>query len=354
MSNKQRLDPAVFDLPVERIRAGYFTDKYFVRTRDVLRAGARRPSVLMQVFCKRAGLLSGIDEAIALLKLGSDDWPALSVRALRDGDPIGPRETVMTVEGPYDLFANLETLYLGILARRTRIATNTREAVQAARPKDVLYFPARHDHWSVQAGDGYAAHLAGAAAVSTDAQASWWGGAGVGTLPHAAIAAHGGDTVVAAGRFAERLPDTVPLVVLVDFENDCVRTSLAVARALGNRLYGVRLDTAGDLVDSSIAGQMGKFDRHGVNPRLVRNVRSALDDAGFESVRLVVSGGFNIEKIHRFEALGLPVDTYGVGSSLVLNDGSFDFTADIVLAEGKPAAKVGRQFRPNSRLEEVT
>ena len=353
MSSKQRLDPAVFDLPVERIRAGFLTDKYFVRTRDVLLAGTHRPSVLMQVFCKCAGLLAGIDEAIAVLKLCSDDWPALRVCALHDGDSVEPHETVMTIEGPYDGFANLETLYLGILARRTRIATNTSRTVAAARPRDVLYFPARHDHWSVQAGDGHAAHLAGVAAVSTDAQASWWGGLGVGTLPHAAIAVHGGDTVLAARKFAERLPETVPLVVLVDFENDCVGASLAVARALGKRLYGVRLDTSGDLVDRSVVGNTGEFDPHGVNPQLVNNVRNALDEAGFEAVRIVVSGGFDHEKIRRFEALNLPVDAYGVGSSLLKNDGGFDFTADIVLLEGEPAAKVGRQYRPNPRLEEV-
>ena len=354
MSGKQRLDPAVFDLPVERIRSGFYTDKYFVRTRDVLRAGAQSPSVLMQVFCKREALLSGIDEAIAVLKLGSDDWSALRVRALHDGDACEPRETVMTIEGPYDAFANLETLYLGILARRTRIATQTSRAVEAARPRDVLYFPARHDHWSVQCGDGHAAHLAGVAAVSTDAQAAWWGGLGVGTVPHAAIAAYGGDTVRAAANFAERLPETVPLVVLVDFENDCTATSVGVARALGKRLYGVRLDTSGDLVDRSIAGNMGGFDPRGVNPQLVTNVRNALDEAGFGSVRIVVSGGFDHEKIRRFQALDLPVDAYGVGSSLVGNDGSFDFTADIVLLERRPVAKVGRRFRPNPRLVAVT
>ena len=256
-SGKQRIDAALFALPVEQIREGRFTDKYLVRTRDVLRADEHRPSVLMQVFCKRAGVLAGVDEAIALLRLGSDDWSALRVRALYEGDAVEPLETVMTIEGPYDAFAHLETLYLGVLARRTRIATNTHRAVQAARPKEVLFFSARHDHWSVQSGDGYAAHLAGAAAVSTDAQAAWWDGSGVGTLPHAAIAAYGGDTVLAARKFAERLSESIPLVVLVDFENDCVRTSLAVARALGKRLYGVRLDTAGNLVDSSVVARMG-------------------------------------------------------------------------------------------------
>ena len=353
MSSRQRLDPAVLNLPVAQIRAGHFTDKYFVRTRDVLRADTHRPSVLMQVFGKRTGMLAGIDEAIALLKLCSDDWSALHVRALYEGDAVEPLETVMTIEGTYDAFAHLETLYLGALARRTRIATNTRAAVQAAHPKEVLFFPARHDHWSVQSGDGYAAHLAGVAAVSTDAQAAWWGGTGVGTLPHAAIAAYAGDTVLAARRFAGRLPESVALVVLVDFENDCVATSLAVARALGKRLYGVRLDTAGNLVDKSIVAQMGQFDPRGVNPQLVHNVRGALDDAGFEAVRIVVSGGFNADKIRHFQALKLPVDTYGVGSSLVANDGSFDFTADVVQADGKPAAKAGRQLRPNSRLEDV-
>ena len=223
----------------------------------------------------------------------------------------------------------------------------------AARPREVLYFPARHDHWSLQAGDGHAAHLAGVAAVSTDAQAAWWGGLGVGTVPHAAIAAYGGDTVLAAGRFAERLPRSVPLVVLVDFENDSVGTSLAVARALGKRLYGVRLDTSGDLVDKSVAGNTGGFDPHGVNPQLVLIVRDALDKAGFDAVRIVVSGGFDHEKIRRFEALNLPVDAYGVGSSLVANRGDFDFTADIVLTDGKPCAKVGRTYRPNPRLEAV-
>ncbi len=338
---------------MERIRGGFFTDKYFVRSREVLQADKYRPEVLMQVFCKRGGMLSGIDEAIALLKLGSDRWEHLNVRALHEGDVFEPLETVLTIEGPYDAFAHLETLYLGALGRRTRIATNTREAVQAAGGKQLLYFPARHDHWSVQAGDGYAAHLAGAAAVSTDAQAALWGGRGAGTVPHAAIAAYRGDTVLAARKFAATLPESIDLVVLVDFDNDCAGTALAVARELGDRLYGVRLDTASTLVDRSIDPDTSACDPHGVNPQLVQNVRSALDSAGFNGVKIVVSGGFDAHRIQRFEALNLPVDAYGVGSSLVSNDGSFDFTADVVLTDGKPSAKVGRGLRPNARLEAV-
>ena len=164
-TQRQRLPPETFDLPVDAMHAGVYSDKYFVRTRHVLQAAGHSPNVLMQVFCRATAVLCGVDEAVAILKLASDDWSALTVRALHDGDEVEPLETVMTIEGPYDRFAHLETLYLGALARGTRIATQTRRVVDAAAPKDVLFFPARHDHYAVQAGDGYAAHLAGAAAV---------------------------------------------------------------------------------------------------------------------------------------------------------------------------------------------
>ncbi|HTT66945.1 MAG TPA: nicotinate phosphoribosyltransferase [Gemmatimonadales bacterium] len=351
MTRRPRLDPAIFHLPVEKMRAGYYSDKYFVRTREILLANGYRPRVTMQVFGKVPAYLGGIDEAIAILRQCAVEWEDLDVRALYDGDEIQPWETVLLIEGPYDAFAHLETLYLGVLARRTKVGTNTRRVVDAARPKEVMFFPARHDHWLVQTGDGYAAHIAGAIGVSTDAQASWWGSEGVGTVPHALIAAYGGDTVVATRKFAEHIPESVRVITLVDFENDCVGTSLACARALGERLYGVRLDTSETMVDKSLVPEMGHFKPTGVNPQLVWNVRRALDREGFQRVRIVVSGGFTVEKIRQFEELGVPADAYGVGSSLY--QGRFDFTADVVKVDGKPCAKVGREFRPNPRLERV-
>jgi nicotinate phosphoribosyltransferase len=258
----------------------------------------------------------------------------------------------MTIEGDYTLFAHLETVYLGVLARRTLVSTNVRRVVEAANGKQILFFPARHDHHRVQTGDGYAAHVAGAIGVSTDAQASWWGGKGIGTVPHALIAAYGGNTVLAASKFAEHADEDANVVVLVDFENDSVRTALEVARALGPRLWGVRLDTSGTLVDRALWPEMGYFDPRGVNPRLVEKVREALDAEGFERVKIVVSGGFDVEKITEFERLGVPVDSYGVGSALIR--GQNDFTADVVLTDGRPSAKVGRTYIPNPRLELVT
>jgi len=349
--SRPRLDPAIFHLPVERMRDGYYSDKYFTRARDVLLADGYRSPVTLQVFCKASGFLGGIDETIAILKLCAIEWPELVVSALHDGDVISPWETVLLIEGPYDAFAHLETLYLGVLARRTKVGTNTRLVVEAARPKEVMFFPARHDHWLVQTGDGYAAHIAGAIGVSTDAQASWWGSEGIGTVPHAIIAAYGGDTVLATRKFAEHMAEDVRLVTLVDFENDCVRTSIEVARALGSRLYGVRIDTSEMLVDKSVIDQMGRFRPTGVCTQLVWNVRRALDAQGFQRVKIIVSGGFSVEKIHEFERLSVPVDAYGVGSSLF--QGRFDFTADVVQHEGQPCAKVGREYRPNPRLERV-
>jgi nicotinate phosphoribosyltransferase len=293
---RKRLPPEIFELPVEKMREGYYTDAYFNHARATLVEDGRRPRVVMQVFQKNESYLGGMDEAIAILKLCSDDWDDLTVHALFDGDRISPYETVMTVEGDYTGFAPLETLYLGVLARRTLITSNVVRVLEAANGKPVIFMPARHDHHLVQTGDGYAAHIAGKVAgipigVTSDAQASWWGGKGVGTVPHSLIAAYGGNTV------------------------------------------------------------LGTFKPTGVNERLVRKVREALDRDGFERIKIVVSGGFTVEKIREFEARGVPVDSYGVGSSLIR--GSNDFTADVVLTDGRPSAKAGRNYRPNDRLELV-
>src|SRR5439155_12354410 len=120
---RDRLPPETFDLPVEKIRSGYYSDAYFNFARDTLLADGRTPRVLMQVFQKNDAILGGMDEAIAVLKLCSWDWDALEVRALHDGDAIEPWETVLTIEGGYTLFAHLETVYLGALARRTLVST---------------------------------------------------------------------------------------------------------------------------------------------------------------------------------------------------------------------------------------
>jgi len=309
-----------------------------------------------------------------LATLWEPGWYELRVRSLFDGETAERGEPVMHIEGEYATFAHLETLYLGALAEGSRVATNTRDVVAAANGKPVMMFGARHQAHEAQAGAGYAAYVGGAIGVSTDEQGEWWGATGLGTVPHALIAVYGGDTTIATLKFDEYVnrateaighltaPGTseghVNLTSLVDFENDVVNTSLGVAHALGQRLWGVRVDTSESLIDKAIVrevernGGVAGEDIRGVTPRLIQVLRDALDAAGYGHVRIVASGGFDAEKIARFERLGVPVDVYGVGSALVHGSG-FDHTADIVRLDGRDLAKVGRGYRDNPRLHDV-
>jgi nicotinate phosphoribosyltransferase len=348
---RKRLDPSVFALPVDAIRGGDYADRYAAIAPQVLRAAKNSPRVLLQITAKQDGWLCGIDEAIAILKQGVEDWSALTVNALYEGDWIEAWDTVMSIEGEYSAFAHLETMYLGVLAHRTCVCTNVREMVEAARPKSVFFFAARDEHWMMQPGDGFAAMVGGAKDVATVAQAVWWGGNVLGTIPHTLIAALGGDTAAATKRIAKQLEDDVRILALVDYENDCAKTAVEVARALGDRLWAVRLDTSENMVDRSVLPQLGTFRPTGVNPQLVWNVRNALDGEGFGDVQIVVSGGFDAERVRAFEDENVPVDAYGIGSAAYR--GTYDFTADVVRVDGKPQSRAGRELRENPKLERV-
>ncbi len=428
----QRLRPHVFRLPIEKIRSGYKSDIYFGRTKYVLEKDQRRDRVTMQVFQKHPGaVIVGTDQTLAIVHVGAGryrdrvgaqrlferyleaehrlydvwlalpriDWAAyaptardvfeisrelaalwepawqdIAVDSLYDGETAGAYEPVMRIEGEYAAFAHLETLYLGALTEGTKIATNTRDVVAAARGKPVIMFGARHQAQESQAGSGYAAYLGGAVGVSTDEQGEWWGSKGLGTIPHALIAVYGGDTTVATLKFdahINRSPEAlghltapgtaeghVNVTALVDFQNDVVNTSLGVAHALGGRLWGVRVDTSESMVDLSIVRELAQREGRasgevrGVTPRLVELLREALDRNGYRHVRIVASGGFDAAKIRRFEDLGVPVDVYGVGSALV-HGTTFDHTADIVRVEGRDVSKVGRGYIRSERLHRV-
>lgn len=391
-----RLPISMFDIPTAEIRRGYRSATYFNRAKSILQnyPEAGRDTV-MQVFQRRNAVLCGMDEALAHIILCTGHWThedkatkrfdsymeaklkarqnphdaaaahavvvervildemwvntydQIEVEALFDGDEIAPWNPVMYIKGDLEHFVHLESVYLGILARRTKVATNTRAVVEAAHGKPVMFFADRFDHYGTQGGDGYAAFVGGASGVASDAMADWWGAYGLGTMPHALIAAFNGNTVAAAEAFSKIYPD-VDLIALVDFHNNCVREALACAEAFGDKLWGVRLDTSGNMVDESIIPYMGgDLKPTGVNKLLVENVRNALDQAGHPNTKILVSGGFNPERIAEFEREGVPVDAYAVGSSLLA--GSFDYTADIA----SPVTKVGRSYDPTWRLSKV-
>jgi len=404
---RARLDTANFDLPVHELRLGYRSAVYFWRTKRILEQEGKHQRITHQIFQKNEHVhICGTDEVVQIMRSatgyyrdyheaqnllarlievkkalnqhvhsGADGhlqslveerlrlsqqldnlwvgtFDEIDVYSLYDGDALSAWETAMLIEGEYSFFAHLESVYLGVLARRTKIHTNSRAVVDAANGKPVLFFTDRFDHFWLQDGDGYAAHLGGMSAVASNAMASWYGEQGMGTIPHAMIVSFNGDSVLAAEKFNQYYAD-VNTIALVDFDNDCVGTALKVARRLGEKLWGVRLDTAGNLVDKSLQAETGVREeaRRGVVPLLVEKVRSALDREDFQHVKIIVSGGFNPQKIRDFEEQQVPVDIYAVGSWIL--SGQYDFTADAVRLDGVPLAKVGREYRPNARLERI-
>ncbi len=446
--DRQRLVPAVFKLDVDRMRQGWYSDKYFIniaRTRAELAAqgyrfGGSAPDlsdldidlenvdiggveVETQWFPRRepSCVVVGVDKALAILRECTghfDDsgrfvstFEEMEVWAVQDGAEASfegdPRSVtpVMKVRGRYRDFAMLETPTLGALTRGSRIGTNVYEVLKAARGKQVLFFPARFDAHEVQAADGYAYQIAVqlfnqnfgkalSAQVSTDAQGDWWGGAGGGTVAHAAIACFLGDTAEATMAFAATRPADIQRIALVDFRNDCVGTSLQVIRTMFRKhlelvkagkaeearkykLYGVRPDTAGNLRDVSVPPIGDLRLECGVNPRLVFLMRESIDRewqnwdlAGDDrraaeqycrDVRIAVTGGFTPAKIRQFEELMVPADIYGVGSWLLSScdvcGTNNDFTADVVRVRihgtWYDLAKTGRKACDNLLLERV-
>jgi len=434
-----RLTNDVMKLDMQRLRDGYYSDKYFENIVGVMQgareagytyAGSRpRPlpvdlhgldvsnlEVEAQVFTRRApyALVAGVDAALSMIRHVTghfegdqfvETWHSLEVEAVEDGaialyhghpDDVRP---VIKIRGRYQDFAILETPILGILSHASRVATNVFDVLQVCGGKPVLFFPARFDLPETQAVDGYAYWLAVqrynslnekpiTPSVSTDAQGAWWGGKGGGTVPHALIAGFLGDTAESMVAFARYLPVEVPRIALVDFNNDTVVDSLATAAAFWQHyraayersdrqemrrwtLNGVRLDTSASVRDISL----GADDPFGVNPKLVRLVRAALDDTWqswnvspslvevaktfCHNVKIVVTGGFNVERIAQYEREHVPVDIYGVGSSLLRNDSTTntDFTMDLVRLKLNGAwydlAKVGRAPNQNPELRPV-
>lgn len=445
----KRLPASVFKLDVERMRQGWYSDKYFINIAETLgtlarqgyRFGGSAPDlsdldvdlrsvevgdieIEMQWFPRRqpSCIVVGVDKALAMLRECTGYFDAegrfvntferMEVWAVQDGSEApfdgDPTEVtpVMRVRGRYRDFAMLETPTLGALTRGSRIATNVYDVLKAARGKQVLFFPARFDAHEVQAADGYAyliaVHLFNqkhdkslSAYVSTDAQGDWWGGAGGGTVSHAAIACFLGDTAEATMAFAATRPAEIPRIALVDFKNDCVGTSLRVIRTLFRRylehvkagrpaeaekyrLAGVRPDTSSNMRDVSVPPLGDKKLDCGVNPRLVFLMREAIDrewrawdlqgedrklaENYCREVKIAVTGGFNAAKIRQFEELRVPADIYGVGSWLLSScdvcGTNNDFTADVVRVRihGRwyDLAKQGRRPADNPLLERVS
>lgn len=347
-----RLTNKTFQFPKE-IGDSFYTANYFIKSTNIIRQFAPNHQVMCQWFQRKDDvMLCGIDEAVALIHTFAKNPEDLTILALHDGDMISANEPVLKVTGRYEDFGFLESLIDGILARRTSVATNVHNVLKVANNKVVFSMADRQDDYLTQVGDGYATYVAGVKLVSTDAQGYWYGGKGYGTTPHALIQIFKGDIVKASLMYLDAYPHE-QVTALVDYNNDVVTDSLKVARALGPKLKAVRIDTSKSLIDKYFDDKdTSGFDPHGVCKELVFALRDALDREGFNHVKITVSSSFNPSKIKEFEDAGTPVDTYGVGSYFVINT-TVGFTGDLVVLDGEPEAKVGRNEYPSTRLERV-
>lgn len=310
------------------VLSGDAADVYFIRATEILEREGLDPLVAMEVFSRASGVLAGIDEAKALLAAVLEGAPPdeAAVEALSDGDTFSPKEVVLRIRARYRRFGLHETAILGMVAQATGWATAARKCVEAAAPQPVISFGARHVHPAVSDVLDYAAVVGGCVGASTPAGAHLAGIAPTGTMPHSLVLIFG-DTVRAAEAFDRHIGPDVPRIVLVDTFKDETEESLRVAEALGDRLYGVRLDTP--------------VERGRVTPDLVQEVRVRLDQAGFGHVRIIVSGGLDPERIRYFKEAGAPVDSYAVGG-YIASAAPIDFTGDIKEIDGRPIAKRGR------------
>ena len=312
-------------------------DVYFVRTQTILQKEGLDPVVTMEIFPSRGGIFCGIKEVLAVLAavLPED----AEVWALNEGEPMSRREIILRITAPYSSFGLYETAMLGILAHESGWATAAREVVEAAEGASIISFGARHVHPAVSAQMEYAAIVGGCVTGATAAGAKLAGKSPAGTIPHALILIFG-DTVKATEAFDRHMPPECPRIALVDTFHDEAEESLRVAEALGDRLWGVRLDTP--------------VERGRVTPDLVKEVRARLDQAGFPEVKIFVSGGITPERIRLFSAEGAPVDGYGVGS-YISGARPIDFTGDLKVVAGKPLAKRGRipGITHNPRLKKL-
>ena len=337
----------------QRIKDGFFSANYFLKSRKIVAENEPNHIVTMQWFQRRDdSMLCGIDEAIALVHTFAIEPENLVIEALNDGDIIQANEPVLKITGKYEHFGFLESVIDGILARRTSVATNVMKVKKVIGDYPVFSMADRQDDYLTQVGDGYATYVAGIDRVSTDAQGLWWGGKGMGTMPHALIQICDGDVCKASDIYLKSFPNE-KVTALIDYHNNVVRDSLILARHLGNKLNGVRIDTSKALVDHYFDDKdTSGFDPHGVCKQLVFALRKALDDEGFNYVKITVSSSFSAEKIEEWVKEKVPVSMYGVGTYFV-NNTTCGFTGDLVMRDGKPQAKEGRANYPNPRLKKV-
>ncbi|MDR1193741.1 MAG: nicotinate phosphoribosyltransferase [Peptococcaceae bacterium] len=321
----------------EEILSGATTDVYFVKTHEILtKKGLAETVVTAEVFAREEGVLAGMTETVALLSAGIPS-AGLRLWALPEGSRFAAKEVLLRIEGRYTDFGLYETALLGCLSSASGWATAAARVREAAGDTPVTCFGARHVHPAVAPVMERAAVIGGATGASCLLGAKLAGKNPSGTVPHAIFLIMG-DSVRVAKAYNELMPAGEVRTVLVDTFKDECEEALRVAEALGENLNYIRLDTPGE--------------RGGVTPALVREVKFRLAAAGYGHVKVIVSGGLNLERIRALREAG--ADAFGVGSYISAAP-PVDMTMDIKELAGAPIAKRGRLpgITPSERLIKV-
>jgi nicotinate phosphoribosyltransferase len=319
-SFKPKGDRLFYSAEHEEIKSGATTDIYFIKTLEILQhLNLDDAIVTAEVFPRGQGVMAGNGEVINLFK-GKN----IKLEILPEGMPFKKKDTILRIEGKYTDFAIFETVMLGILASSCGWATAASEIKEACGEKPFICFGARHVHPAVAPVMERSAVVGGASSASCILGAKLAGFEPTGTVPHAAFLI-AGDTLKIAKGYHEIMPPEAPRIILVDTFKDEVEETLRLSEELKDKLDGIRLDTPSE--------------RGGVTVELVREVRFKLNMAGFNKVKVFVSGGLTPERIVKLKEAG--ADAFGVGS-YISGASPIDMTMDLKEVNGKPIAKRGR------------
>ena len=336
-----------------------YTDKYFLRSNEILKVKKLNPWVNMQVFVRKGpGQIAGVNEAVEILMNNSNlSNVGGRIYAKQEGEDYAPKETVMNIVVPIQELIELETVYLGVLTAATtrlndkkdldfnKIAEQMRQVVDLAGDRPVLYFGARHWHWTYDSALANLAFKNGCQSVATDNGAAPRGQLGVGTIPHALenifaqIYGLNNAVMESTKAFDEVIDPKVPRIALCDYANREITDTINTAKALEGRLFGVRFDTCGEnLAEGGVEGTRKYWEGNGVTVMGVYNARKQVDKAGYESVKFGLSSGFsNPAKVAAFnqgeKQFGLRLYDF-IGAGFL--DGVRTFTADVVAIGESP------------------
>lgn len=365
-----------------------YTDKYFLRSKEILKKENINPLVRYQVFSrKNIYELEGINEAVSFIKGVAGD--KVKVYSMQDGQNYIANQPMMKLEGRAQDLIDIETVYLGILSGNLtgeldfeKARENAREIREAAQGKKVLYFGARHFHPKHDEKLARICQEEGFDGTSTDVGAKAWNAKGGGTIPHALVLAYkahiqeneiyGNATVEATKAFDKHIDKNVPRYLLNCTFNREITDTIKTAKALPN-LKGTRIDTCGEnVIQGSYEVKLPEdldvplkyINGTGVKINGVWGLRETLDSVGLGDLEIVVSSGFNPEKTKAFmkadvayqEKHGKPlfttIGTGSLGNPVMTTSDIYSYFSEKE-NKWKPLSKTGRTELLGGFLEEM-